>query len=90
MIEASISTVPADGEHRAAAGVEAGIVLEHAHRGLDRVERAPLLRPARSSRRQTAARTPSRNSRASEGSAPAPPWTMSAGTRRCRDCELAA
>ena len=59
MIAASSSMQPVGRQHASAAGVEARIFLEHAHRSLDRVDRALALledRRARGERRARARR----------------------------------
>ena len=69
-------------QDRAAARVEARVVLERAHGALDRVERGAALRRARAiPPARGGTHTLARSSGAWEGSAPAPPWTMIAGTR---------
>ena len=68
------------GEHGAAPGIETRMILEAPHGRFHRVERGAAAAEARQPA-STASRMPSRSSSRPPGSAPAPPWTMSAGTR---------
>ena len=67
MTHASTSTVPARVKHRAVAGVELGVVLERAHRRLDRVERAAA---------RVEQRPPRRRRRFAAGDAARPPRVL--------------
>ena len=68
-------------QHGAAPGVEARMILEAPDRGLHRVQRGRRPRRARASPRRPRRASRGAARRGPPGSAPAPPCTMSAGTR---------